>query len=384
MSFLEDERVQIQPMASLPYKWICFLTIESVKGKRYTGTGFKILLPNVSRTVIITSASCIFVDGAYAKKIIVEFPEQRVVKVRSDDIYAPSEYTTKRDQDHDYGLILLPGPGDGNEGFGWSTIAKLDEFMVNNCGYPDDKPHGTMWLTGGKIVKCADHRFSYMDNSMSCKSGSPVFTWAKGNWSVFGIQSSLNEKSNCAVRFTTGMIFNFYHSMLDLKPKSIRSAYFSDVYIRCNGSEIESPAAGGKGIINCQYKPSGAWEKFYIYPVELTIPGGPCKVVIESVQWPNIFIRMDANKMMKFEGPGGGTVNCQYGARSFEVFILKECSGGLVAFRSNKFPQCYIRLDGRNVYSWQGGGSGTINCQYYDDITKPPLEWEQFCLEEDN
>ena len=172
--------------------------------------------------------------------------------------------------------------------------------------------------------------------------------------------------------------------MLNQKPKFIRSAYFSDVYIRCCGTTIESPATGGGGIINCQYKQPRAWEKFYIYPVELIIPSSPCKVVIESVQWPGRFIRMDASKMRKFEDPGGGIVNCQYGVGSFEVFILKECPNGFVGFRSNKFPQCYMRLDGRNVFSWQGDGSGIVNCQYYDDITKLPLEWEQFYLEEDN
>lgn len=382
-SFNEDERVQIQPMVSPPYKWICFLTIESAKGKRYTGTGFKILLPNVNRTAVVTSASCIFVDGAFAKKIIVEFPEQRVIKVRSDDIYAPPEYTTKRDPDHDYGLIILPGPGNGNEGFGWSAITDLDEPTVNNCGYPEDKPHGTMWITGGKIGKCTDHQILYMDNSISCNSGSPVFTWAKGNWKVFGIQSSHNETFNCAVRFTTRMIFNFFHSMLNLQPKYIRSAYFSDVYIRCCCSDVESFTSAGRGVVNCQYKPPQAWEKFYIYPVELCVAGGHCKVVIESAQWPNRFIRMDARKMKTFDGPGGGIVNCQYGARSFEVFIMHKWSSGVVTFRSNRFPHCYMRLDGRNVYSWQDSGSGTVNCQYYDDITKLPLEWEQFYLEED-
>lgn len=380
----EDERVQVQPMISPPYKWICFLTIESVRGRRYTGTGFKIILPKLSRTVVITSASCTFVDGAYAKKIIVEFPEQRIIKVRSDDVYAPPEYTTKRDPDHDYGFILLPGHGDSNEGFGWSTIAKLDRCLVNNCGYPDDKPDATMWITGGKIVKYTDHSFSYMNNSISCKSGSPVFTWGKGNWSVLGIQSSHNNSLNCAVRFTNKMIFNLLHSMLSLSAKFIRSAYFSHVYIRCYGSEVESFYEGGSGVINCQYKPPKAWEKFYIYPVEITTPSSPCKVIIESAQWPNRFIRMDGNKVRRFNGPEGGIVNCQYGAHSWEVFILKEWSGGVVTFRSNKFPHCYIRLDGNNVSSWQGGGSGIVNCQYYDDITKPPLEWEQFYLEEDN
>ena len=296
-----DERAQIQPMSSPPYKWICFLTIESVRGKRYTGTGFKILVPNVKRTVVITSANCTFVDGAYAKKITIEFPEQRIVKVRSEDVYAPPEYTTKSDADHDYGVILLPGPGDSNEGFGWSTIEELDKCQVSNCGYPDDKPHGTMWMMGGKIVESTDHSFLYMDSTISCKSGSPVFTWAKGNWSVLGIQSTHKGNHSSAIRFTSRMILKICHSMLSLKAKFIRSVGFPNVYIRCCASELNSFTGRGGGIINCQYKSPQDWEKFYIYPVEIIRYGGPYKVIIESAQWRNVFIRMDGREMKKFE-----------------------------------------------------------------------------------
>ena len=67
----------------------------------------KILLPNV------------------AKKIIIEFRKQgfRIMKVLSEDVYA--EFTTKSDTDHDYGVVLLPGPGDSNEGLGWYRIEVL-------------------------------------------------------------------------------------------------------------------------------------------------------------------------------------------------------------------------------------------------------------------
>ena len=120
MSCSKDERVQVQPMVSPPYKWICFLTIESVTGKRCTGTGFKVLLPNVNRTAVITSANCIFIDGAYAK-VVVHFPEQIAIEIQRDDLYVPQEYKDNSDPAHNYGLILLPGPGDGNDGFGWSN-----------------------------------------------------------------------------------------------------------------------------------------------------------------------------------------------------------------------------------------------------------------------
>ena len=84
-----DERVQVQPMISPPYKWICFLRIESVTGKRCTGTGFKVLLPNVNHTAVITSASCIFIDGAYAKVACALSAEQIAIEIQCDDLYMP-------------------------------------------------------------------------------------------------------------------------------------------------------------------------------------------------------------------------------------------------------------------------------------------------------
>ena len=381
----KDDRVQVQPMISPPYKWICFLTIKSITGKHCTGTGFKVLLPNVDRTAVITSANCIFIDGAYAK-VVVHFPEQIAIEIQCDDLYVPQKYKDNSDPAHNYGLILLPGPGDGNDGFGWSSTEELDLCLVNNCGYPDDKTYGTMWITGGKIANHNDDSFFYMDNSIDCKSGSPVFIWAKGNWCVLGIQSGQKDSLSCAVCFTKQMIFDLLQSMLSLKPKVIRSVPFPNAYISCDGSGLSSRIGSGGGTINCQHAPPSANEKFYIYPVEMIRVGVPYKVVIRSAQWPNIFVRMDGSDMTKFNSSGGGIVNCQYGAFAYETFFFEKWCDDMITFRSYTFPHCYIRLDGTEVKSRQGSGSGTctVNCQYYDDITSPPKDWEKFSVEEYN
>jgi len=56
------------------------------RGKMYRGSGFKIPLPDVNRSAVVTSDHCTNVEGAYAKKITVTFPEQRAVVVESNDI----------------------------------------------------------------------------------------------------------------------------------------------------------------------------------------------------------------------------------------------------------------------------------------------------------
>lgn len=383
---IKDERMQIKPMTSPPYKWICSLLIESATGGKSVGSGFKIHLSDVNRTAIVTSGHCTYVEGAYAVKIIVEFAGQRAIEVRRNDLYASPEYINSGSADHDYGLILLPGRGASDDGFGWSAIVKneeLDHRFVTNCGFPADKPRGTMWITGGHISIYTANRFFYMNDSMSVKSGSPVFTWYGGYWTVLGVQGRCYP--NSAPRFTLEMISRFLVRMNGLKIKLIRSVPFPDVYVRCYGGEVTKPKNAGGGNVNCQYKPPNSWEHFHIYPVEMTPSLAVekiCKVVIESAHFRNVFIRMDSKGMSQFESPGGGgEVNCQAYPGPYEMFFFKEEEDGSYSFRSVQFPHCYIRLDGRRVTAWSGGGGGTVNCQWYDFST-PPGSWERFHVEE--
>ncbi len=214
-SFIEsvcgkDERFQVDPMTSQPYKWICFLQIESVNGNSYLGSGFLINLPNGYCAGIVTSGHCTFVDGAYARKITVKFPGKRPIEVtEKDDLYAAPEYRDIRNKDYDYGLIVLRGTP--NYGFGWTTRLtdrELTNRIVTNCGYPGDKPRGTMWITGGEIERCTSKMIYYMNDTAAGQSGSPVYTWDGGYWRVVGVHS-YGGCPNHAPRFTRQMISRF-------------------------------------------------------------------------------------------------------------------------------------------------------------------------------
>lgn len=384
-----DDRVRVDPMSSPPYKWICSLLIESGSSK-YIGSGFKIHLPDVNRTAIVTSGHCTYmrVSGAYANKITVKFPGEAAIEVRRSDLYATVEYINGGSKDHDYGLILLPGNDASDDGFGWSAIVEdeeLNDRVVTNCGYPADKPQGTMWITGGKISSYTDKRIFYMadTDTVGEQSGSPLYTWYGGYWTVLGVHSH-GGSPNSALRFTTQMITRFLQFMNYPKLKSLRSFAFPDVYVRCDGSGVTEPVASGGGTVNCQYKPPCAWEKFYIYPVEVTPSLAPvtlCKVEIKSAEFHNVFLRLDSQGMSHYDDNGGGEVNCQFTARSYERFFLKQEGNGRHSIRSVHFPHCYIRLDGRGVHSQSPGGGGTVNCQWYDAST-PPAAWELFYVEE--
>lgn len=188
----KDERVQVDPMISPPYQWICYLWIKSTSDEWYFGSGFKIHLPGVNRTAIVTAGHCTYVDRAYAAKIIVKFPRHPKTEVYPKDLFAAPEYINSRSPDHDYGLILLPGLGNSDDGFGWSAIVadeELKDRIVTNCGYPGDKDRGTMWITGGKICRYTANSISYRNDTMGGQSGSPVYTWHDGYWTVIGVHS---------------------------------------------------------------------------------------------------------------------------------------------------------------------------------------------------
>ena len=181
------------------------------------------------------------------------------------------------------------------------------------------------------------------------------------------------------------MISRFLERMDGLKLKSLRSLAFPNVYVRCDGTDVTEYLGPGDGTVNCQYKPPSLWERFYIYPVEMTPSLAPqkiYKVVIESAQFRHVFLRMDSKGMSQHEGPGGGVVNCQFTTSTWESYFPRKEPNGSYSFRNVQFPHCYIRLDGNGVTSHSDSGGGTVNCQYYVDPTAPASKWESFFVDE--
>lgn len=225
-----------------------------------------------------------------------------------------------------------------------------------------------------------------MNDTMGGQSGSPVYTWYGGFWTVIAVHS-YGGCPNSAPRFTSQMISRFLERMNGLQRKSLRSVAFPDVYLRCDGTGV------GGGTVNCKYQPPSSWESFYIYPVEMAPSLAPqtdqtthkvYKVAIESAHFRHVFIRMDSQGMSRFMEPGGGEVNCQFqtASTSWESYFLRQETNGSYSFRSVQFPHCYIRLDGTGVQPRADAVGGTVNCQYYDDPFVPALSRERFNMED--
>jgi phospholipase C len=135
----------------------------------------------------------------------------------------------------------------------------------------------------------------------------------------------------------------------------ISSVQFPGVYLRMDGTGVTGAAATGGGTVNCQYGAS-AWETFHIHWVQ----GG---MNIESVQFPGVYLRMDGSKVTA-AAPSGGTVNCKYGAAGWETFTPEWQPDGTVAIASVQFPGVYLQMDGTNVTAATDTGGGTVKCHY--------------------
>src|SRR4051794_19040594 len=107
---------------------------------------------------------------------------------------------------------------------------------------------------------------------------------------------------------------------------TINSAYFRDVFLRLDANNLTRFQPSGGGHANCQFGML-SWEHFNMTIVN---PGTPKVVTFESVQWPNRFLRMDGSG----SAFPGGTVNGQFGHFAWEEFkvIHQTTPAGSVAF----------------------------------------------------
>jgi hypothetical protein len=116
-------------------------------------------------------------------------------------------------------------------------------------------------------------------------------------------------------------------------------------------------------------------------------------IAIQSVTFSDaqksVFLRMDGSNVTQFQAGGSGTVNCQFyepgslpvvESGNYEVFEHISIPNVGSAIRSVAFPNAFLRLDASGVTASQGAGVGKVNCQYYSSGTYPnsQSDWEVF------
>jgi V8-like Glu-specific endopeptidase len=183
-----DERIQIKPTTSQPYRWICHIRIQT-GNKRYIGSGFLVNIPGSTTGCILTAGHNLWMETRrYADSLEVTFPGRDVINIseptnrasRLHYIVSP-QYKQRFDRYHDYGVIILPGYQ--RKGFGYSAVitdADLKAATAVVFGYPGDKLQNTMWGTGGKFSTVEQMQLRYTLDTAGGQSGCPVYIWYEG------------------------------------------------------------------------------------------------------------------------------------------------------------------------------------------------------------
>lgn len=156
---------------------------------------------------------------------------------------------------------------------------------------------------------------------------------------------------------------------------TIRSATFPSCYLRVDGTGLDANSKKIGGKVNCR----GSASQSEILLLENLDNKTPNVFAIRSNAFANVYLRMDASGVHKFEKPGSGVVNCQYGLGPETKFSFEKQPDGSTAIASVKWPGVYIRMDGRNSKK-PPQDFGTANCQpkvgpfekfFISDVIKP-------------
>lgn len=202
----KDDRALIGNTTAAPWKFICKLYVDN----KWVASGFFI-----GSRCIITNGHVVFPDGAWAKQITV-IPGQNGKTApfgsqKSARLFSVNGWTKSKNPDYDYGAVILPDDTLYRRLQGYFGYQILNSSqLLNNSGYPADKPQGTQWFNAGAITKLGDRRFFYMLDSAGGQSGSPVFIRSGASATVVGVHG-YGGCPNSAVRLVSEVKANWDH-----------------------------------------------------------------------------------------------------------------------------------------------------------------------------
>lgn len=212
----QDSRYHVWQTNTVPYFCVSHLLITFDEGL-FVGSAF-LVLRTEDYLVFATSGHCVYANGKFANKIEVT-PALNVddkpygaISVESNDLRASDGWKAggMDRAEFDYGAILAPVNSD--VAVMPMTIMSNEELegrVISNCGYPADKPHGTMWWCGGPIEVVEERMMRYMADTYGGQSGSPIFTWSGDNlFQAVGIHG-YGGCPNGAVRITEPVMADF-------------------------------------------------------------------------------------------------------------------------------------------------------------------------------
>ena len=190
-------------------------------------------------------------------------------------------------------------------------------MQYSNDGWGPDNIDRVFAHETGHIFNAPDE---YSASGCNCTSTFGIYSVVNGNCETCAAGGAVD----CIMRGNTWAMcrYTLWHLGCPSLSSAIASTAFPNVYLRMDGTGVTQPTGPGGGTVNCQYT-AMSWEKF-----ELVLQKDPNgrndgTFSIKSTVFPNVFLRMDGNGVTQPTGPGGGTVNCQYTAMAWECYRLQ-------------------------------------------------------------
>jgi V8-like Glu-specific endopeptidase len=187
-----DDRIRISPATAYPWRAICQLIITMANGSQSRCTGWFI-----GPRTVMTAGHCVYshTAGGWPQKITVipgmDAARQPFGFQVGTSFRSVLGWTRDKNWEYDYGAIILPNNTLGNRvgwfGFADLSTSSLRNLLINNSGYPADKPFGTQWFNAGRISRVTDRKLFYMVDTYGGQSGSAIWRFRNGQRHAVGI-----------------------------------------------------------------------------------------------------------------------------------------------------------------------------------------------------
>lgn len=206
-TFGTDDREIIPDTSVLPWRCICQLVIEGLHGRDVLGTGWFA----GPRTVVTAGHNLLSHETGRSATRVWVMPARSGDAVpfgydASATFDVHPRWRSDHERTHDVGVVWLDTPiGDrlGWFGVGVNSDAQLRNLIVNNAGYPADKPLGTQWFNAGRVLKAQPQTLTYGLDTEPGQSGSPIFHYtADDQRVVVAVHAYGDSGENIGVRIT--------------------------------------------------------------------------------------------------------------------------------------------------------------------------------------
>lgn len=212
-----DDREQVTQTDQYLWRGIASLRITARDNSQWIGTGWFI-----SPRTLVTAGHCVFINGSgdpnrdgWVSNIEVIPGRNGFVKplgsVKSTTFWSVRGWTEKRDQNHDYGAIILDTPfgvSTGWFGYGVFGDSQLVGVQAHVTGYPGDKPSGTMWHHALPIGSVNDLKVFYPIDTAGGQSGAAVYLLENGLPVAVAVHAYGGTTSNSGTRINTDVYRN--------------------------------------------------------------------------------------------------------------------------------------------------------------------------------